>query len=169
MVLLASEVKGSAGASFQFASISGAYNHLRLILNVRCSAAVFDSVVAIRFNADSSAIYDSVRYQLASATTLSAAEQFAQTSAFIGNAPGASGPANVPGVITLDIPAYALTVFQKGAVGVNGLIGTSTGNDRSEKTILTWRSTAAITQIDIILLTGTNFVIGSGAWLYGIL
>ena len=167
-VLIASEVKGSAGASFQFAGIAGTYNSLRVILAGRCSAAVFDSYVRVQFNADTAGNYDYKLFVDTGAATAGTLEQFAQTSAIVGQVPGASGPASIPGILTIDIPLYAGTTFQKSGLFASGEVGQSTGNLRQGMGVFNWRNTAAITQIDLILGTGTNFVIGSAAYLYGI-
>jgi hypothetical protein len=169
MSLIASSVLGSPAASFSFTSISGAYNHLRLVVVSRCTASVFDSSVALQFNADTAANYDRFSGRDASATTLGATEAFAQTSAMIGSHIGATGPANIPGICIADIPLYAGTTFHKTGWFNAGEVSTSTGNDRLGFGTFNWRSTAAITRVDVITLTGTTFATGSAAYLYGII
>lgn len=168
LTLIASSVLGAPASSFSFTPIAGTWNHLRLVVVGRCSGAVFDGNCVVRFNNDSGNNYDRVFHDLASATTVSASEAFAQSGGFIGYVPGASGPANVPSTIIVDVPLYDGTTFHKAYRSQQGFIGQSTGNDRLGGAVGTWRNTAAITRVDAVLTSGTNFVAGSAAFLYGI-
>jgi len=97
-------------------------------------------------------------------------EDLAATSmAHLGYAPGNNAVANDRGSMEVNVLDYANTTGLKSAhaTGYARLSTSSTGL-RTWHSGGTWRSTAAINQITILPLTGTNFKSGSRATLYGL-
>lgn len=168
--LITDTTLGIATANFDFTSIPGTYKHLRLVCNLRSDRA--GNTVdfgAIRFNNDSSAIYDWQLAQFAVTVTVQS-EAFGATS--IANCilvPGATATAGRSGGGVIEVPDYASTTFHKFAHHQGYMaFGTSSGNIRGIHSGGTWRSTAAITRITIFPLNGTNWIAGSRVSLYGI-
>ncbi len=160
------QVLGSDVATITFATIAGTYNHLWLIVSGRDTTGAVFSNIGIQFNGDTSAIYD-VQYIAGIANVASAGNSDAGTSGLAGLLPGASSTrAASRGQFELLIADYATTTFEKTCVSK----GFASGGTGANKAIIdystNWRSTAAITQID--LLATTKFKTGTIATLYGI-
>lgn len=154
-------------ASVTFSSISGSYKHLMLIVDARETGAVTVDNLLLRFNGDTGANYDYQRIR-AVGSTLSGAEFFGLTSAVVGWITGSSGTANFSGISDILIPNYASTVFQKTAISRTFTRHSTATLGMSILTIgAAWRSTAAVTQIDLLPSSG-NFLTGSRFSLYGI-
>lgn len=96
------------------------------------------------------------------ATTLAATANGADCA----NIPGSSGNANAVGFAEINIASYAATVFQKIVTSIFGNYQSGPASATGTRTFI-WKSTAAITQIDITA-GGTAFVDGTTATLYGI-
>jgi hypothetical protein len=168
MVLIADQVLSGAASNITFNSIPGTYNHLRLVALLASSDAAVTDFVIMQFNGDTAAHYDR-NYVAASDAAVNAGDSVAASNIGVGAMPGTSDSAGVVGILTVDIPGYALTTFNKACKMWGSFI--PTGNPAQNNQQLTtgqWRSTAAITEIVLAPQTGPNFVTGSGAWLYGV-
>lgn len=155
---IARTVLGSTATSISFTSIPGTYESLRVELSASGSAAFS---LLMRFNSDSTANYD-WQQSNANNSTVTAAQSFADTSITVGGI-SASGFACS---VVVEIPGYSRSVLKKALLSRCARVdGASSGNFYLYTIGGLWRSTSAITQID---LTGGTFAVGTVATLYGI-
>ncbi len=163
---IARTVLGSDTATVTFSSISGSYNHLKLIITARDTVSAVATTPLLQFNSDNGANYDWQIWYGVTGTAATVTALFAQTSGSLGVIPGATSTrASSRGQLEILIPDYATTTFEKSCMATNastagaGVLYNLTSN-------IQWRNTAAITRID--LLAQTNFKTGSIFTLYGI-
>lgn len=150
-----------------FTSIPGTYS--ALILNVlgRGSTAALTVAFDIRFNSDSGANYDTNLINVTNNTAASAATG-ALSSITVGVVAGSTATTGRPGYAHIEIPAYAGTTFHKIVNMQNQAIVAAAATDYiSQYRGGLWRSTSAITQIDIVISSGA-WASGSRAQLYGV-
>ncbi len=159
----------SGSATITFSSIPSTYTHLQIRGITRLgSSTTGTNDIFIRFNSDTAANYS--RHALYGTGAAAASNGAGSTtSAYAARAvsPRATSTANAFGVFIVDILDYANTNKYKTVRGLggadtndaNGIISLASGN---------WRSTSAITQIDITDELGYNFVQYSSFALYGI-
>ena len=168
LTLIASAVLGADAASFSFTSIPGTYNHLVVRFVLRQTAAgVSNRQIHLRFNNDSSSIYDTQQL-VGNNSSASAAAFSAANVAILGYSPAATATANYASAGVIEIPGYALTTFFKHGTCQTGTdTNGAAANFRSDATSFVWRSTAAINRIDL-LPWSNNFLAGSAAYLYGV-
>lgn len=166
-VLIEEWIADGTTGSKTFASIPGTYRSLRLIWFARGSAASTIVNMSMTFNGDTAANYDREIVSGNSASTTAAAD-VASTSVVLGTISAATSPSGEAGNGQLLIPGYANTTFRKSAHTTQsfksadsaaGLFIRSSG--------IWWRSTAAISSMEISLASG-NFVSGSRLVLYGV-
>ena len=158
-VPISTQTLGSAVASVTFSSISGAYTDLVLVCSIKQSTG--GANVGMQFNNDTGANY--------SDTILTA---------------NGSGTASIRNTGTTYIQTYYYgtplsTTFSPDIINIMNYANTTTyktvlvrsGEAGGGLSLITslWRSTAAITEIDVNCLGGQNFAIGSTFTLYGIL
>jgi len=140
---IATTTVGSGGqATVSFTSIPATYKHLQIRCISRGTIAATFTNVNLRFNSDSSSIYRT-HWLDGNGTSALGEDSGASPEIYFGVGVGANANANVFGASVCDILDYA------------GLISGL------------WRSTAAVTQIDITPNSG-NFVQYSSFALYGI-
>lgn len=152
LILIGDTTFGSAAASFTFSSIPGTYKHLRLVAQAQSSVAA-GAGIAMRFNGDSSAIYD-VEDARADNTSLSGSRLLAQTSGRIGIMSGTNNAA-AAAAIAVDIPNYAGASFHKSYVfSAQWRNAASNADFMHEWGGGLWRSTAAITSITVMAESG---------------
>jgi hypothetical protein len=156
---IATQTLASAAASITFSSIAATYTDLRLVL-VANGTSVDNRSVRYTFNADTATNYSRTRLSGDGAT---ASSDNATSQANI--APFTSLTSlTIPTFYAIDVFSYAgstyKTVLASGNVDKNGSGGVNSA-------VGLWRSTAAITSIEITLNSG-NFNIGTTATLYGI-
>lgn len=147
---------GSA-TNIQFASITGAYTNMRLIIDGQAAQAGTGSVACnIRFNADTGGNY-AYQYVLGNNTSITGANATSQTLLFFGNVPQNTS-ATQWGQYIVDIGLYSGTTIRKMANSFGGY------KDTTIKSISLWghwNSTSAITQVDIFLSGGVAFTNGT--------
>lgn len=167
--LISSQILSGTAATVTFSSIPQSFRHLTLICQARTDAAAEADNIQLRFNADSSAIYDRQRLS-ANNTTLSGAAARAGTADQIGVCEAANSRASNFSPTHTYIYGYTRTDAEKNTLSHSSVFG-----DVSADTDLQiqfragrWRSTAAITSITLLPLTGPNFVSGSRFELYGV-
>lgn len=169
-VVLSDTLVGVGGqALVTISPISQAYVDLWLYVMARTDSASASQTLLLRFNNDSGTNYDT-QVGLTSGVTNLALESFAQSAAMPGILPGlaATDPTGAL-VCSMYIPLYAGTTFQKTARQSGTLkTGTASGNLMITNVALWWRSTAAITRIDLYP-AGGKFVPGSRIRLLGVL
>lgn len=166
---LISEQTPSGTGTVTFSSISSSYRDLRVVVRGRGSQSAAATNVTLRFNSDTGANYDWEINEVSGSATNSIGQNFAQTSLHIGYVAAATAPANVADACEAQIADYRGTTFQK-VIHSRSAAKTSTSSGGLFLSMFAgfWRSTSAITQIDVILASGT-FVSGSVVSLYGIL
>ena len=155
-------VTGSPVTTISFTSISGTYKNLRLVYNAAITSGSWDGLY-MRLNADTGANYIS---QTSSAiqTSLVGAETVAGTYMIlcrVGQAGASSGQ--------IIIPNYAGTVLKKSVFSQGISIPAYTaGGAQLFSAGSGWTNTAAITQLDITVATGTiQWAVGTSFTLYG--
>jgi len=154
---IATTTLGATATSFSFSSISSAYTDLRLVIVPEATSS--GGTVRFRYNSDTGTNYAFTRLSgngsLVTSTT-GADEANIATS-------GTSISAQKPALVTLDLFSYAGSTFKTALITV-----ANAQNNRIDKNIGLWRSTAAINSITV-LLSSQSFEIGTTATLYGIL
>ena len=153
---------GSDTASVTFSSIPGTYTDLILVTNV--SVTVNDNAVRLQFNNDTASNY--------STTTVygdgsSAASNRASNVTSIYSSFYVDPNANVGHNTISQIMNYSNSTTYKTVIG-RANRATANNFPGAEAVAGLWRSTSAITEIDILTAAGGNFKTGSTFSLYGI-
>lgn len=172
LVQLAQTVLGSPAAAVSFATISGAYTSLLLVITARSSAAAEVDNVKVVANTDTAAHYSAnLLYSIATGTgaTPTAARNFGviPATAAPSTISAASATAGQAGNVTAEFPSYSGSTFFKTAI-FKSMQKDATPESYMIVTGWEWASTAAITQLDLTLTSGGNFVTGSTFTLYGL-
>lgn len=163
---IATQTLGSAAPTIDFTSIPSTYTDLRLILFVRTTrtAASTDSV-RLRFNSDSGGNYSYVRLEGNGSSALSDNTVNASNANFTHQVPTDGAASGLFGFCTADIFSYAGSTFKT-------LLATTSndmnGSGTTQRTVNLWRSTSAVTSINLFVGSGDNFATGTTATLYGI-
>ena len=156
--LIASNTLSTATYTVTFSSIPQTYTDLVLIVNATTTANSKNPV--FRFNSDSATNYSDT--QLSGNGSAASSGRDTNASGIYAGVVGISG--GNESVIICNIHDYANATTNKTA-----LIRTSSAFNSVYATVGLWRSTAAITSIDILTLSsGQNWSIGSTFRLYGI-
>jgi hypothetical protein len=163
--LIEDEILGANG-SFEFAAIPATFRHLKILIIARGIAVATVDNIFLRFNNDSTAIYDYQRHTAENATIVASAA-VAQTEIQIGEVAASTAPAGKAGVIEVIVFDYARTTFHKHVrTSYFRSEGTAAADQEAGLYGGIWRNTAAVTEIDVI--GGANvFEAGSRATLYG--
>lgn len=151
---IATTTLGSAASSITFSSIPATYTDLRLIL---VSARVSGGAINYRFNSDSGSNYSKTRVYGFGTSVGSDADVSATEI-------GTNNYGTYLHLHTLDVFSYAGSTFKTCLYEVNG---DNNGAGTVSRGVGLWRSTSAITSIDILLTSGT-IASGTTATLYGI-
>jgi hypothetical protein len=161
------ETLAANAASFDVQSIPATYAHLRLILAGRCTTAANFQTVLIRFNNDSTAIYDRMLWFRFGATGEQEVSDVAQTSGYLADLPAASATAGRAGQAEALIANYAGTTFHK-TMSVRTAEGAGTVDTLLlvEHATTVWRSASAINRITL-LPSADNFLAGTRLTIYG--
>lgn len=155
--LIASNVLSGTSTNISFASIPQTFTDLRLIIDVGNTGA--GNVVRFKVNSDTGSNYSwtELNGNGTSATSARAANQT------VGHFDGISNSSTtVVEVITADFMDYANTTTNKTILSRAG-----NANYGVDAFVSLWRSTSAITQIDVFPQAG-SFISGSTFRLYGI-
>ena len=161
---IASNTLGADAASVTFSGIPSTYASLQLRMNVKRSGTGGASVVYVRLNNDSSAIYTMHRIK-GDGTTASAYGNTGNTESFGDGIAASTTNANIAGVSIIDIHDYASTTKNKTIRNFNGL--DLNGSGQVTLTSNLWESTAAISSL-VISIPSYNILAGSTFSLYGI-
>lgn len=154
-------------ASQTFTSIPGNFSDLVVKVFGRGTQAAATVVANLVFNNDTGANYESNLINNSNNSGGFAATA-SQTEAVLSVFPAASATANRAGVSIVEILEYANTSFHKIMHAESQTIyGAAASNYVTQIRGIQWRSTAAITEIDITLSAGA-WAAGSVARLYGI-
>jgi hypothetical protein len=155
---IATTTLGTAAATITFSSIPSTYTDLRLVFVFSGNAAVNPR---FRFNGDTGTNYSQTALMGDGATPQSTAatnQNLLRFTLYNGLAAG------VIGLRTLDVFSYTGSTF-KTCLTTNS--SDSNGSGQVGRDVGLWRSTSAITQIELISGSST-FDVGSTATLYGI-
>jgi len=154
---IATTTLGSNQSSVSFTSISGSYTDIVIVTNVSGS----DGAICIRFNNDTGTNYSVTRLR-GNGTTASSDRGSNQT--YIYGTSNLSVTAGSLQTAIWNIQNYANTTTNKTVVFRDGMASHITG-----ATVGLWRSTSAITRIDLSPEFGAQvFYTGSTFTLYGI-
>jgi len=160
-------------ATISFTSIPSTYKNLQIRGISRSSTTyTYQSVVMVQFNSDATA-GNYYAYHLMTGDTTAAASYAGATTTtaggMVGRTAGGSGVANTFAPLVIDILDYADTNKYKTTRAFSGNEGQTTNID-NDVTIFSnlWKSTSAISQIDLKVNGGFSFVQYSHFALYGI-
>lgn len=158
---IAHVVLGTNAGQIAFENIPQQYEALRLSLVA--VSALGPSDVLLRFNGDAGANYDNARYGHGGGS-FSSALGAGGTSMQIGTI-GGGNPQS--GAVEVDIPAYSRTSLPRRIVHSRSarFDGDATANWFGYAHTCRWRSSAAVTRIDLL---GLTFEAGAVAVLYGL-
>ena len=155
---IATTTLGSAAASISFTSIPATFTDLRIVY---VGAGTWTDYPAMRFNSDSSSNY-SWTYVSGNGSAAQSG-RFTNQTEFYPNIGAVS-----PELITYDIFSYAGSTYK---TTLWNEVADKNGSGTISPKVGLWRSTSAITRIDILGLYGSSNLLGAGttATLYGIL
>lgn len=166
LVLLDTTELVSPAASITLTVPSG-YQHLRLSILGRCdSTAAVQRYLYASFNGDTSdANYYSNRLASLSSGSAVSSANGTSSSRTVGIIASATATAGFASCLDVEILNYSDTTWYKTAMCRSAGLG---GSSLQHLTALGWKSTAAITSIQLTEEGGANFVAGTKAWLYGV-
>jgi len=154
-------------ATITFASISGIYAALKIIMYVRTDDSDTTDFIELTFNNDTGANYDWRTVMQTGSRSTSANNSANEIK--MGFIVGANAPSNVFSNVELIIPDYANTANQKTLEGHCNARATNFSGGISVSAFAGfWRDNSAITEIDLVSEGGSNFVAGSSIYLYGL-
>ena len=157
---IATTTLGSAQATVTFSSIPGTYTDLVLITNSRSDSTTRG--VSVQFNNDTGSNYSVTRLR-GDGSTASSNRASNQTYIEIGDQNISTDTAGNIGNVICHIQNYSNATTYKTTLSRANVA------DVTVRAIVgLWRSTNAITEIDIISSGGNNFISGSTFTLYGI-
>lgn len=145
-----------------FTSIAGTYTDLVLVANARAQYADTIGILRIRFNSDSGSNY-SMTQLYGNGSSATSARVSNQTSFGLEYISGNTAASGVFSPVLLQIQNYSNTTTNK-----TMLARTNDAAVRVVTQVGLYRSTSAITRIDLDEVLGTNFAVGSTFTLYGI-
>lgn len=158
-------VLGSTAASISFTGIPATYSHLRIVVQARGTIGGGGTInFMLRFNNDTTANYMWMLGFIYHSSSLATTQITNATGLVVGMIPDATAPAGQAGSITVDIPNYRRTSFQKIVNSTSGVdvvqLVSYIGSGR-------WNSTAAISRIDFLAQSG-SLAAGTVVSLYGL-
>ena len=160
---IATTTLGSATSTITFDSIPGTYTDLRIAMFALGSTNGIGAMC--RINSDTGTNYSNTSLSGSGASATSARATSVTPWDFEPGAAAVGLNTTNPTLYTLDIFSYA------GSTNKTALLTTSSDRNGSGaviRAVLLWRSTAAITRLDI-LTSSSTFAAGTTATLYGIL
>ena len=163
-------VSGSSTTDISFTSIAGTYTSLYVVLQGISSTTNYSETVDVTFNSDSAAHYGWQQVYSSGSTTTSIGAS-AQSKIQVCGVSGDVVPSNIAGYCIFTIPNYAAAAGSWGrsasfeyAIFTSDLLSTSLLG----KAFAYWTGTAAITRIDMIPDSGSHYLAGTVATLYGL-
>jgi hypothetical protein len=166
---IATTTLGTATASVTFSTISGAYTDLVLVCNIQGINTVSEAAALyLEYNSDSGSNYSSTRL-MGNGSITSSTHYSNQTSNFIGLFPAFTTAGSKFGPQIIHLQDYSNSTTYKTILSRFNSDGTGvSGEDRVGAFVGLWRSTAAITTIDLTSSASGGFATGSTFTLYGI-
>lgn len=166
MTLITSyEVTGSTTSSIDITSIPSTYTDLWIKFSSRHTTAGSEDTPSIRFNNDSASNYTFTFGGSVSSGSLPSSGS-STTSFWCGTVPGAGDTSGAYSNISIRIPNYAGTTFKK-TLDVESTTGAAGAVYRRIFGGY-WNSTAAINRIQMQILSGYQFALGTTIYIYGI-
>jgi len=167
MVQITSSTLGSPG-TFDITSIPATYNDLLIVLIARGARVSGSDLIAVRFNNDSGANYDT-QEAVGASTTVSAVRQSGVTAANVGWVPASTATANWFSSCQMYVAGYASTSNIKTINTLCQAWEPTASNLSSEAYVAQWNATpAAINRVTVFGQTTANFLAGSSIRVYGI-
>ena len=162
---IATTTLATATSTITFSSIPATYTHLQIRILARGTVASAFASIGLRFNNDSATNY-SAHILGGDGSSASATADVSSTSMNSGILAGGNAAASIFGAVIIDILDYADTNKYKTTRGIGA-------NDQNGSGILrfasgSWRSTSAVTSIQMTENLGGNFAQYSSFALYGI-
>lgn len=144
---------GATASVITFSSIPTTYSHLQLRMLARATAA---NTMYVRFNGDSgSTNYDNHRFN-GNGSTIAADARINYSALYVSSRGyGISATANIGSAIVMDILDYTSTNKYKTTRTISGQEYNSGSTDDIEITSGSWKSTSAISSIDITINSST--------------
>jgi hypothetical protein len=155
---IATQTLGTAAATVTFSSIPSTYTDLVLISSPANNTS---ESLYFRINGDTGSSY-STTYMTGNGTAASSARQASNTTGILAGAPNVGLSSTVYGTSIIQVMNYSNATTYKTALCRWGLASAETN-----ATVGLWRSTAAITSVTLLVVSGT-FSVGSTFSLYGI-
>ena len=168
--LIAKSVLSAPAATFVFNSITQSFNNLSVRVMGRSSKNAGDDQVYCLLNGDGSSIYSNQIID-ASNTTLTG-HQTSSNPGWItygggnGTIPAATATAGYVGFAEFELPAYTLATLFKCVRWITGFMVPGLGAFL-ETGVGSWPTAAAVTEVTLGIESGSNWVTGSAAYLYG--
>jgi hypothetical protein len=163
---IATTLLSSNTSNVTFSTISGTYKHLQLRFQCRSTTSgTGQDGIRIRFNGDSGTNY-SWHYLGGDGITAYTGQGQSQTYVYAGVAVNNGFSANRFGTTICDIFDYTNTNKHKTTRSLTG--GDNNGNGETYVFGSNWRNTNAITDIELRVISGSNFMTNSSFALYGI-
>jgi hypothetical protein len=166
MTQLADSTLSVSAASMDFTGLSQLYNHLLFVIHCRSAQNAATDTLFMRFNGDSSAIYE-VQYQNGLATVSNAAEALTQTGFWAALIPGNTATALRYGGGQLIAPHYTSAHHKELVSTISAPVGTLTGTVYNYVFTGVWPSASAVTQATFLTSSGGNIAAGSRITVYG--
>jgi hypothetical protein len=164
--LISTTLLGGNQSSVTFSSIVSTYSHLQIRMSVKSDRAFAFDNMQMRFNSDSGSNYAS-HWLYSNNSTIVPDYESSTNRIIVARVPDAAANANEFGASVIDIADYKSTTKNKVIKSLYGS-NTSTSYPYSGMHTGAWFSTAAITSITLLPVSGTNFTANSRFSLYGI-
>ena len=160
---------GAAASSWTATSISSSYDHLLVKVSARTDQAAVIAGMSMQFNS-ATTDYSETRITVSSATPASSRKTGESILRAWGNACGANALADTFSATTVWIPNYANTANYKSFTSQTVLPNNSVadGNWYLMLGAGLWSDTSALSQIDVSMVSGDDFVQYSTFTLYGV-
>lgn len=156
-VLYDSTLSGDA-ATISSDTLPPNYRLIEILVLARTSEAVDISTILIRFNNDSSSLYD--LQHVSGANAVASAAQTLIGSSWTFNVTGNSAEAGAVALVHATFPSYDQTTFHKQGVGINSVPDDTAANNRVRSLSLRYKSTTAVSSVSVTAGSG-NLKAGS--------
>lgn len=168
LTLITETVTSGSAANVSFTPIANTYRDLEVRVRARGTVSATFSEIRMLFNNDTGNNYDYFEaFTNTAPPTWSGGSAYAQPFMRLGYVAGATSTAAVSDLIMAHIGNYRGTTFQKAVISTGTLKVSTSGNSIYNVTENNWwRSTSAITRIDVFPVSG-GFVDNSVISLYG--
>lgn len=160
-----SQTLGGSAASFSIDVSNTSGNRLRIIAYLRTTSGNTNDNLLVRFNNISTATYDWQRYYINNSALTSPAATLGDTSMAVGIITGGTGTANTFSAVLIEIHQYLAAINKSIQVLCGEKHGTVAGSLYMVSAHGMWKSTAAITSIQLIPASG-SFAAGSSVQTY---